>query len=191
MTLSTESDGSKTTIAAPKVEAVPGGRRYSGSAGGHTIVVTVLDTVCTDTMTGVPRPNTVEVARDGKAFKGCGGDPAALLRGQPWSVTDINGSALVERSRIVISFGPTGRVSGNASCNGFGGTYTITGEGLRFGETVATKRACLGPLMQQEAAFLGVLGAVNRFAISAGGALVLHTADGRTITATRLKPPAK
>jgi heat shock protein HslJ len=106
----------------------------------------------------MPRPNTVEVVVDGTTLEGCGGDPAALLHGQLWTVQTIDGTKLAEGSRVTMSFGQDGRVSGNSSCNTYSGKYTLTGEGLTIGQAVSTRKACLPALMQQEATFLAILG---------------------------------
>jgi heat shock protein HslJ len=45
--------------------------------------------------------------------------------------------------------------------------------------------ACEEALSRQEARFLELLQAVFRFEVSPGGRLVLHTPDGRSITAKR------
>jgi heat shock protein HslJ/uncharacterized membrane protein len=191
LTLVTDYGATRTTMPAPNVETVSGGRRYSGSGDGRTVSVTVLNELCADSMTGMPRPNTVEVVVDGTTLEGCGGDPAALLQGHPWIVQAINGTTLGEGSRVSMSFGPEGRVSGHASCNTYSGKYTLTGEALTIGQAVSSRKACLPALMTQEAAFLAVLGAVHRFEMAAAGTLVLHAAGKRTITATREKPAAK
>jgi heat shock protein HslJ len=50
------------------------------------------------------------------------------------------------------------RASGNTGCNSFGGGYTLSGESLRFGALVSTRRACVDPeLNRQESAFLRAL----------------------------------
>jgi len=45
--------------------------------------------------------------------------------------------------------------------------------------------ACAPALMRQEDLFLDVLRNLQRFTLSPDGALILHTGDGRTITARR------
>jgi hypothetical protein len=39
--------------------------------------------------------------------------------------------------------------------------------------------------MTQESSFFDLLGNTQRFSVSSDGALILHTADGRTLTARR------
>jgi heat shock protein HslJ len=166
-------------------EAIEGGRRWSGEAGGRTILVTALARVCHDGMSGMPYPETVTVQLGDRRFDGCGGASAALLRGAEWSVVEIAGKPVVADSRVTMTFGEDGRVGGSSSCNSYGADYTVGGEGVTFGQPVSTLKACAEPLMDQEAAFLGTLRAVKRFDVDAQGALVLTADDGRTIRATR------
>lgn len=100
LTLVTDMGATKTTIAAPKAETLNFGRKYTGTADGSTVSVVVLDEPCADSMTGMPRPHAVEVTLEGRILRGCGGDPAALLWGDPWVVREVNGTAPVEKSRV-------------------------------------------------------------------------------------------
>jgi heat shock protein HslJ/uncharacterized lipoprotein YbaY len=180
------SNGQKRVVTpTPAAKKSEGARKYVTKSGGHDLTVTVVDRLCSDTMTGMPHPNTVVVVFQGKTLNGCGGDPASLLRGGEWVVEDITGVRLVDRSRVTLAFGADGKVSGAASCNRFGAEYTLTGEGLAITSAYATRMACEPPLMEQEGVFLDALSKVNRFEMSAEGALILHTGDRRTVTARR------
>lgn len=169
----------------PAAEKTEGSRKYVTKSGGRDLTVTIFDRPCADTMTGMPHPNTVVVLFEGKTLNGCGGDPAALLRGGEWVVQDITGVHLVDRSRITLAFGADGRISGKASCNRYGAEYALTGEGLTIAKGFTTRMACDPPLMQQEQVFLEVLNKVDRFEMGPDGTLLLHTGDRRTITARR------
>ena len=140
--------------------------------------------VCTDTMTGMPYPVTVGVTFGAESYAGCGGDPADLLDGD-WTVTAIDGKAPVSDSEPTLSFGTDARVSGNASCNRFFGGYTLTGEGLSFGEMGTAMMMCAEPVMAQERALLDVLEGTIGFSIAGDGTLTLRTADGRSVAARR------
>lgn len=165
-----------------------GERRYTVGSGAGATVVAVSEDVCVDSMSGMPHPNAVEVLHEGKSFRGCGGDPATLLRGAPWQVEDIDGGGIIDRSRITLRFGADGQLSGQASCNAYTGAYRLTGETLSFRRPAATLRACAPALMQQEIRFLDSLGQVQRFEITPTGALVLAGPPGRSITARRERP---
>ena len=126
----------------------------------------------------------------GKTYPECtpaaaGGEP---LKGGTWIVQDINGTAPMEKSRVTLSFGSDGRVSGSSSCNSYSGSYQSTGENLTFGQTIGTMKACAEPLMKQEQAFLAILRGVQRFELRPDGTLVLHTSEKRSITARRENP---
>ncbi len=177
------------TIPAPRPDRSPGATRYAGSDGGKALAVTVLDRTCADTMTGMPRPATVEVSFDGRALKGCGGDPVSLLRGGVWLVSHLGGQPIVAKSRLTLAFGANGRVTGTASCNTYSAGYLLTGEGVTITMPISTMRACEAPYMAQESIFLEVLRGVNRFERSPDGVLTLHAADGGTITARREVTP--
>ena len=185
MTLITQ-DGAKRVVPRPAAaQRTDAFTRYAARTAGE-MTVTVFNRRCQDTMTGMPYPHAVEVLYDGRKLSGCGGDPATLLQGPEWTVVDIAGKKIVDRSRATLDFGADGRVSGAASCNRFTAPYTLTGESLTISPRAAvTMMACEPALMQQEGLFLDVLRNVSRFNIGPDGALTLHANDGRTITARR------
>lgn len=156
-------------------------------APGETdeIAVKVIDRVCADSMTGMPHPRSVRVWANGQELQGCGGEPAALLQGPEWTVDEFDGKAPVNDSKVTLNFGSDGSLSGSSSCNRLATTYTLTGEGLSIAQGAGTMMACEQPVMEQESAFLGLLSAVSGFAIADDGALLLKTADGKTIRARR------
>ena len=185
--MSLNADYGATTLTVPAGEPVPipGGRRYAGTEAGRSLAVTVLDRICHDTMTGMPRPCAVSVEFDGRKLDGCGGDPVSLLRGGTWVVESIDGAPSIPSAMPTIVFGDSGSVSGSASCNSYSGAYALTGEGLTVSRLLSTRKACPPPLMQQEDAFLARLREVLRFERPPGGTLVLHTGASQTIRARR------
>jgi heat shock protein HslJ len=179
-------DGTKRTVTPPPAaQRTDGFTRYAGRADGADLTVTVFNRRCRDTMTGMHHPNAVEVVLDGRKLSGCGGDPATLLEGGEWVVTDVAGKGLVDRSRATLNFGGDGRVYGRGSCNNYTAQYTITGEALTVGKTAGTMMACEPAVMQQESLFLDVLRSVRAFDFRDDGALFLRAGDGRTIVARR------
>lgn len=185
LTLITDYGSNRIVTRRPATERIEGGRRYRASTEAHKLEVTVLDRRCVDSMSGMPKPQTVEVVIDGRTLKGCAGDASALLRGGPWVVEQLGGQPVVARSRISLVFEASGRLQGSATCNRFVATYLLTGEGLTVTMPISTMRGCAPPLMRQEQVFLEALRGVQRFDLSEDGALVLHTSDGTTITARR------
>jgi len=178
-------DGAAVTVA-PVPEPVRDGKTevFEASVGNEMFVLTVEDTVCTDTMSGMPFPHTVTVRFGADTYGGCGGAPETLLTGD-WKVVAIDGDPPVADTEPSLSFGDDGKVSGNASCNRFFGSFTLTGEGLGFGEMGASMMMCEDAVMAQEQAMLAILQGATGFAIADTGALTLNGADGRTITAER------
>ncbi|MDQ5901662.1 MAG: hypothetical protein QG580_377, partial [Patescibacteria group bacterium] len=70
-----------------------------------------------------------------------------------------------------ISFTKDGNVSGTTDCNGFSGTYTLSGEGvLTFGPIASTIMFCEG---SQEQIFLNYLSTEQRVFFDEAGNLVL------------------
>ena len=193
--LLTDEGRTRTLLPLPPPTRLEGGRRYDARNDAHTLSVTILDRVCADTMTGMPRPATVEVTLDGRLLKGCGGDSTALLRGGPWAVETIRDRPLVfleakknktpVRTSITMTFDAAGRLWGTTSCNTFTATYVLSGEGLTITMPIASARPCQSQVMSQEAALLETLRGVVRFEIAADGALVLVASEGGTITARR------
>jgi len=127
----------------------------------------------------------VTVVAGGQTLTGCCGEPASLLQGAEWTVVSIDGKPLVAGSKATLTFAPDGSLSGHASCNRFMSEYKLSGEGLSIASPAGTRMMCEPPLMQQEQAFLAALSGTQGFSISADGALLLRTGDGRTIEARR------
>jgi heat shock protein HslJ/uncharacterized lipoprotein YbaY len=169
---------------APPAQFVNGVRQHAGIVNGRSINVALAPRVCRDNMSGMPYPFTAEVVVSGRAFRGCGGEPEALLIGAEWVVEDIGGT-LIDRSRATLDFGADGRLAGRASCNAYTATYRLTGESLTVGAAATTMMSCAPALMEQERRFMEILQRVQGFDITDTGALVLRDDLGRTITARR------
>ena len=184
LTLITDLGANRVVLPLPPAVRVEGGRRYEARSDAHLLVVTVLDRVCVDTMSGLPRPHTVEVTIDARTLKGCAGDASLLVRGA-WEVVRLGEQPLADRSRITLNFDANGRLTGSATCNRYVTTYLLTGEGLTVTMPISTMRGCKPALMSQEQAFLAALREFRRFELTQEGTLVLRAADGATITARR------
>jgi heat shock protein HslJ len=130
------------------------------------------------TMTGCATPSEPAPAARPAA------DPA-VLKGGPWTVTEIAGQPKLANSKVDITF-EDGRVFGAASCNRFMGGYEVAGDGLtlKMSQMASTMMACPDALMAQERLFLDTLGAVTRWSVT-DGVLALSTPDGKAIKARR------
>lgn len=169
---------------APVVESGAGFRHYQAQADGRELAVMVTPRICVDSMSGMTHPDTVELRWDGRALRGCGGEPASLLQGAPWQVQELDGAAVGAVS-ISLAFDAQGRIGGTAACNRYTGQYRLSGEGLRLSRVAATRMACAPELMGWESRFLGALERVRGFAIDADGALVLRDGAGAVLRARR------
>lgn len=157
---------------------------YGTRVDDRRLLIAVHDRLCADGMTGMPHPKRVIVSLDDRVLRGCGGEPEDLLTGE-WVIEDVNGRGIIDASRATVVFDGEGRIGGRGSCNSYGGSYELSGEGLAVSDLFSTQMACVEALMRQEQRVLAILEAVRRFDINETGALILHADDGRTLTARR------
>ncbi len=109
--------------------------------------------------------------------------------GTDWELTKgaVDGQAipLVSGYPITLSF-TEDAAGGTSACNGYGGTYTIAGETLRFSAMGGTEMACSPQaVMDSETAYLAALVRVERIAIDQRLTL---TGDGVELVFEQLPP---
>lgn len=155
----------------------------SASHDGTTLTLSSTDTICRNSMTGMPYPHTVTVRINGTEYRGCGGDPLDLLLGREWRITSLDGTA-VRTPTPTLRFSVDGRASGFAGCNRWMASATLTGERLAFERPAGTLMACPEAAMATEQAFLAALATVSRHDFDEAGALVLLSGDTAVIVAT-------
>lgn len=175
----------RVTAPAPLVERGAGFRHYQAQAEGRELSALVTARLCVDSMSGMTHPDTVELRWDGRVLMGCGGEPASLLQGDEWRVTEIDGGAVDGAAPISLAFDAQGRVAGRAACNRYSGQYALSGEGLRLSRVAATRMACAPALMAWETRFLGALERVRGFSLDADGALLLRDGGHAVLRAVR------
>lgn len=95
-----------------------------------------------------------------------------------WKLVELNGQEIEYSNpdlEIYFSFDvETNKISGNAGCNHFMGTYLQSGfDRIQFKQLLSTKRAC--PELQLESEFLQMLDQVDNYSIL-GGTLSLNKA---------------
>lgn len=167
---------------------IEGERRiYEGRIEGRDLRVVLTDRLCRDTMTGMPHPWTAQLRLDGRALDGCGGEPRALLLGR-WRVIAVDGLQW-PAGEALLAFDADGRLGGSTGCNAINARWTLTGEGLSVQPGAATRKACPSPLDAAERSLLEVLHEAMRFDIADDRALLLHGVSGRSVRATRVRPP--
>jgi heat shock protein HslJ/uncharacterized lipoprotein YbaY len=133
---------------------------------------------------GLAYPECVE-APPGPATGSARAGTDNTLLGEEWVVEDIDARGIIDRSRATLAFGADGTLGGRSSCNSYSGGYTLTDQRLTVGQLATTMMACAEALMNQERLFLEILMAVESYSLSDDGALILSTADGRTLKARR------
>jgi heat shock protein HslJ/uncharacterized lipoprotein YbaY len=173
---------------APPTTGAGDARRQAGVVAGRRVDLTLAPRICRDSMTGMPHPYTAEVVIDGRVFRGCGGEPEALLIGAEWIVETIDGAPATGRVAPTLDFGVDGRLAGRATCNAYTTSYVLTGERLAIGATATTMASCPPRPLEQERLFVDILQRARAFDILADGALELEDDRGRRIVARRRAP---
>jgi heat shock protein HslJ len=126
-------------------------------------------------------PSAAASAAGGGA--GASGSPALTapeLVGTAWVLGDLPGQVLGD-VLPTIAFSGDGTVSGNAGCNTFNGTYTVSGSNLTFGALATTRKACADPVNTIEQAYLAALQATTAYEITSDAKLKL-TGGATTLT---------
>lgn len=114
----------------------------------------------------------------------------ADLLDRTFQIQDVAGRGVIDSSHITLTFGQDGQFSGNMGCNIVFGPYKRSGADLEFGALGATKKMCAPALMNQEQAILDILSDVTRIEQDNEGALIVHTADGRSLRGFESTQPA-
>lgn len=99
-----------------------------------------------------------------------------------WVLTEIDGTVPLPGSSVTLRFAD-GQVSGNSSCNSYGGDYTTSSSGsIEFGMMMSTLMACMEPegLMEQETAYMQTLSEVESFQVD-GSELTLEDGSGMVL----------
>ncbi len=108
------------------------------------------------------------------------GLPPTNLNGTSWNLASLNGQPVLDGTQPTLTFAD-GQVSGNASCNGIGGDYTLRGDKLTFEALMSTLMACFPEeTMQQEQAYLAALGSTASYQVE-GDQLTLFDAEGNKL----------
>lgn len=98
-----------------------------------------------------------------------------------WLVEDIDGRGVIDNLQTVLELAD-GQVSGSGGCNRVGGTASMDGAALSFGDLFSTEMACAPAIMDQEAKFLDALGRVASYRLDTErDKLILVDAAGNDI----------
>lgn len=112
-----------------------------------------------------------------------GQTPEAPLTGA-WKVVTLGGMILPAEAEVTLAFAAP-NVSGMSGCNRFTGSYTQSGQTLRFGPVASTRMACAPQLMDIETGFSTALTSITGFDLGADGVLKLRVGDAVVMQAQR------
>ncbi|NJN28840.1 MAG: META domain-containing protein [Cyclobacteriaceae bacterium] len=127
--------------------------RYFSEVAAGTIIITIMEDTCRDSMSGELFRNSVRVQlkRTGEpdytAYEGCGRFVTDFGLNDIWALQSINGIEIEKNTNIpssVIEFSANeNHVMGTTSCNSFNGSYFIAERGIiQFGDMAITKKLC-------------------------------------------------
>lgn len=97
------------------------------------------------------------------------------LWGTSWVLEDLAGVGVVDRVQATLVFSQDSAVNGNASCNQFRGTVTLTADSLSLTPLATTRKTCTEAVMYQETRYLEALRGADRFEVQ-GEFLYIHVA---------------
>jgi heat shock protein HslJ len=103
-----------------------------------------------------------------------GAEAAADLVGTSWKLTNLDGAPTSPEFTSTAIFSADG-VGGNGGCNTYGGTLTVTPDGIDITEIMSTMMACDG--LAQEQAFFAALEATTGYRIEEGNLLLTGPDD--------------
>jgi len=129
--------------------------------------------------------------RDQLTFKDASGNDLMVftaqdqdLAGTSWEATGYNNgkqavTSVLAGTTITAEFGKDGTLTGNSGCNNYSGPYKVTGNQIKIGPLISTKKACAEPagVMDQEAQYLAALETAATYKLE-GSVLELRTSDG-------------
>jgi len=153
------------------------------------INVNTVHKSCSDGMSDTVYADTVTVKVDGRTYQGCGGGTEAADAGSvidgAWRIAALSGRPVARGTAPTVAF-EAGRITGNAGCNRFNGSYRFASGRLNAGPLASTKMACVDRARNvQEATVLRLLGERLTVSRNRSGKLVLTNAAGRTMTLVR------
>jgi heat shock protein HslJ len=103
-----------------------------------------------------------------------GAEAADDLIGTGWQLTELDGAPTSADFTSTANFSADG-VGGNGGCNTYGGTLTVTPDGIDITEIMSTMMACDG--LAQEQAFFAALEATTGYRIEDGNLLLTGPDD--------------
>jgi len=104
------------------------------------------------------------------------------LDGTSWVLESYATTEPIPGTELTAEF-EEGSIRGSSGCNSYGGSHQTDGRRIEIHELNSTLMACLDPegAMEQEAAFLRILGDAQSYEII-GGRLQILSSDGERLT---------
>lgn len=111
--------------------------------------------------------------------------PTSALSGTSWKLTQLHSGGmdwtLVPTVPVTLQFQrEDGAYIGSSGCNFFSGGYTVAGSQLNLKFKVITQKACVGPIMSQEVAYLNAMQQARGYQIS-GQTLTMRDSANRIV----------
>lgn len=121
---------------------------------------------------------------------GCATPPPAREVTGPWRIEQARSEPLLDRRHARLVLERDGTLAGHTSCNVMRGTYTLSGDQIRFGPVATTRMACAELQREQEDRVLTALELAATARVRPDGLLELRDAEGRgVLRATRPEEP--
>lgn len=120
----------------------------------------------------------------GLMLAGCASSPGRSgstpeLAGTRWTIASVDGRAPLGAENLTAQFGINGQIEGDSGCNHFSGPWIQSGNTLRVGELLSTRRACAEEdRQQQESRVLRILQGTSTLRRAKDGHLSLTGSSG-------------
>lgn len=181
-------EGRVVSVAKPRPITGFNGERYVT----RNLTLDITHVECSDGMSDRTYRDTVTLTVNGRRLRGCGGavlserpgQGASLLEGS-WRIESILGRPVARNTSPRVTFNGQ-RISGNASCNNFNGSFRFTRGRLTAGPLASTKIACSRREQNvQESNVLRILGQTLSITSNRDGKLVLSSPRGERLVLVR------
>ncbi|GGB44555.1 hypothetical protein GCM10011316_15740 [Roseibium aquae] len=97
-----------------------------------------------------------------------------------WTVQSFDGTPARPDAPMSIEFEESGTIAGSAGCNTLFGPLRDERGSIRLGPLAVTRKACQPDIMELEAAFLKVVGAVKGYRLEGNNQQLVLTDGGQT-----------
>jgi heat shock protein HslJ len=108
------------------------------------------------------------------------GDAGKTLANTKWRLVEMGAPGAetpdLAQANVTLEFDDQGRAAGRSACNSYGGSVTVNGETIAFGEIASTMMACADPArMQLEQDYLAALNNADRFELGQDSLTIFYS----------------